>query len=715
MFALSNSEKMDEFMALAARTVKPAREAQRPTERKPSYKFDSKGELVFENAPKSIENPYKQYQSSNKKIVDVNTSIDEAKAEMETTINDARSLRSFIAVINKANTALQRNVVAKNQKALDVLSVFSTFGMPKKSVIKTDSNGKQIAKTFEAVSPARAVNIFEKFVQSHGYTLSNSSQVIRMNDLADILAGVSAGKALKAQQNISTVLEAIKKANQLDDRVAELQKTLADLSKQHNDLTRSNKQEIKISVPVESVITKKNQDVKTAGIAAQHIESEITRIASRIAVIKSLKNQTIEQVKKNTKELQDELAGLHREYKEYEVAVKKAPVLVNKQARISKVLDLQEKTLARKREEKINALNGEYARLPKQTAAKKIKAYMKSWDKVQREKLAERNEQKGNVLNPSDANLLNDQKAKLASVFSRIIELDDVVRDMKQISNLTSQERETEAQKLQSILTRKREDLKSANKKIVRRKAQLESELDADLWEARIDKRLADDPKFVRQANRHMPLSFALIALHSGAEKRTKEMMRYAWEHFNPKRQSKITGTLKQKLAVAPVHFGAQGFVVDPRYPKINPQLVMMLDFGIKAELTHTEDTTMADLLLKACMDAFKKDPESLTAHKEAFEAMFNTVGTWLKSSKAVHVLEEIVEELVEAHKIETASGKKMNKKQLLEFTHDMVDLIRNAHALKKLSSFVWPSYREEMHTWLRNSFRIDTTKKGAA
>jgi hypothetical protein len=83
-----------------------------------------------------------------------------------------------------------------------------------------------------------------------------------------------------------------------------------------------------------------------------------------------------------------------------------------------------------------------------------------------------------------------------------------------------------------------------------------------------------------------------------------------------------------------------------------------------------------------------------------------------LKSKKAVFVLEEIVEELVADNKIET-TGKKMNKKQLTEFTQNMVDLIRNAHALRKLASFVWPNYREEMHTWLRNSFRVVTTKKG--
>lgn len=707
MFQLSNSEKMDEFMALAS---KPAREASRPAERKPSYKFNAKGELVFENAPKNIENPYSNYSASNKKIVDTNKKIDEAKVVLDKQISDARSLRSFIAVINKANEAIKRNVIAKNASALDVMSVFSTFGMPKKSIIKTDDNGKQTAKTFEAVSPARAINIFEKFVTSKGYTLANSSQVIRMNDLADILAGVKAGKALTATYNVKSVLEAIKTANALDESIADTQKEIAMLTQQQDQMVKNNRQNITISVPTESVINKKQTDVRIVEEAHQKLESEITGISSRVALLKASKTLSTEQVKQNLDILKEDLKSLHVKYNEYRKLLKEAPSIVSQQRRIGHTLARQEELLQRRRVEKINALQGKYARLPKAEAAKKIKEYMKHWDKAERDALAIRNKQAGREVDKSKLGLVESTTSELERILKKIGELDDTVKEMASIAKMTNQERIDEANTMQAILSKKKEELKNTAKKIARRQAVLEAELNSDMWEARIEK-LLDDDKFVKQARRHMPLACAIIALHSGAEKRSKEMMRYAWEHFQPTRQTKISNTLKQKLVVAPIHFGSHGFMVDPKYPKLNPQLVMMIDFGIKANMSLNDDN-MSDLLLKACMDAFRKDAESLSAHKQAYEAFFADILKWMKTPKALTVLEEIVEELVADGKIQTPN--KMNKKQLTVFTHDMIDLIKNANAIKKLASFVWPSYREEIHTWLRNSFKVVTTKKGA-
>lgn len=710
MFQLSNSEKMDEFMALAAR--KPAREASRPAERKPSYKFNAKGELVFDNAPKNIENPYSEYSASNKKIVDTNTKIDEAKVILDKQIGDARSLRSFIAVINKANEAIKRNVIAKNASALDVMSVFSTFGMPKKSVIKTDDNGKQTAKTFEAVSPARAINIFEKFVQSKGYTLANSSQVIRMNDLADILAGVKAGRALKATYKVESVVDAIKTANTLDASIADTQKEIAELTRQQEQMVKLNRQNISFNVPTESVINKKQTDVRVIEDAHRRIQSDITGISSRIAIIKASKTLSTDQIKQNLDILKEDLKALHTKYNEYRKLLKEAPSIVSQQRRIAHTLSRQEDLLQRRRVEKINALQGKYARLPKAEADKKIKEYMKHWDKAERDALAIRNKQAGREVDKSKLGLVDATATELEKILQKIGELDDTVKEMASLAKMSTQERIDEANNLQAILSKKKEELKNAAKKVARRQAVLDAELNPDLWGARIEKMLGDE-KFSKQARRHMPLACAIIALHNGAEKRSKEMMRYAWEHFQPKRQTKISNTLKQKLVVAPIHFGSHGFMVDPKYPKINPQLVMMIDFGIKANMS-LDDDDMSDLLLKACMDAFRKDEASLSEHKKAYESFFADILKWLKTPKALTVLEEIVEELVDDNKIQTPGNKKMNKKQLTAFTHDMIDVIKNAQAIKKLASFVWPSYREEIHTWLRNSFKVVTTKKGA-
>jgi hypothetical protein len=463
---------------------------------------------------------------------------------------------------------------------------------------------------------------------------------------------------------------------------------------------------------MESVVNKKQQDVRKAGIDAQQIESDITRLSSQIKVIRDIKSLTSDQAIKKAKELQAEVDNLRSKYSEYAKSLKEVQKNASSVTRVNNVLKLQQDALARKRAEKINQLQGQYARLPEKEAKKKIKAYMKAWEKNAQDELKIRNEKAGRVIDPGHVSGVTDTKSKMDETLKRIDELDSMLAPLKRFAGLTMEERSYESQKIEGLMSKKKEELRNATKKIARRQAVLDAELNSDLWEARIEKKLGEDARFAVHATKHMPLSYALIALHSGAEKRTKEMMRYAWEHFSPGRQTKLGHTLKQQLKIAPVHFGSKGFIVDPRYPKLNSQLVMMLDFGIKAVASVQDEAATTNMLLKAAMDAYRKTSEALAEHKEAYEQFFDEVAVWLKSKKAVFVLEEIVEELVADNKIET-TGKKMNKKQLTEFTQNMVDLIRNAHALRKLASFVWPNYREEMHTWLRNSFRVVTTKKG--
>jgi hypothetical protein len=650
----------------------------------------------------------------NKQIADLARKIAELEAERNDLVKNQELMRPRIGLVVKANQVLARLVAARNSAALDVMGVFSELRIPKDVFDSINVSGDVSADKLRAYKSA--IDSFTGFVTTKGYTFIGATNVdktgISNGDILAILHGVRAGRFLAKEYGLKSVVGVLKELGQADHDVENLNRQITELNQEQDRLAESNRpKNIDLSIPATQIVEKKQGDVKNAALLSQKIESELTGLSSRIRIYKALKGLTTDQTVTKVKELTRELTGIREQYQML-VVQQKLLKRADPTSKNQKVFSLQQQSLERKRSEKLIQLQGRYARLDPVEAKKKIKLELAAWEKVQKQHIDELNRETGRIGKSSDKPVqdLDAVSKQLVEMFEKIQDLDDVLKIMRTASKLTADERSGQVSKLAGLMAVKKQELQNQARKVERRKKALDLELDQDTWTDRIEEKM-DNAKFVKDASRQVPINYWYEALDAGADIRTRDALRIVWSHWKLNRNYKPTKTLKRPLKFTNLHFGKAGFVVDQRYLKRNPELVATLRTALIQALADITPTQLNLIVYPALMDALKKTPDALSAHKAAFNHFIGLVELKLKSPKTKAIVEDIVEELVAAGKIATPTGANPTKKFLDQVATDLLSIVRESHAIKHLAAFTWPSYREAVLSWVRNQFRV-TEKK---
>jgi hypothetical protein len=646
----------------------------------------------------------------NKQISDLAEKIARIEAERNDLIKNQELMRPRVNLVVKANQTLARLVAARNSKALDVMGVFNELRIPRDVFDALNVSGDVSADKLRAYKIS--IDAFTSFVISKGYTFIGATNKdntgVSNVDILTILHGVKAARYLIRELGVKSLLGALKELGQADHDVETMNKQIVELNREQDHLADSNSpKHINLSIPADSFVEKKQGDVKTATLQAQKIESELATLNSRVKIYKALKGLTTDQTVQKVNELRLELSGIQDNYRKL-VVEQKLLKRTDPTSRNSKVFSLQQQSLDRKRAEKTIQLQGRYARLDPVEAKKKIKAELAAWEKVQKQHLDELNRENGRIGKTAnkpvqDLGVLSKQ---MADMLVKMQDLDDVLKVMKSASKLTSTERLGRVDKMNSLMAVKRQELKNQARKVERRQKSLDLELDQDTWNDRIEEKLKD-PAFVKKAIRYVPINYWINALDFGADQRTRDSLRIVWSHWKLNHNYKPTKTLKRPLKFGNLHFGKSGFVVDQRYLKRNPELIVALRTALYEAYKNVDETQIQLVLYPALMEALKKTPEAVAEHKAAFNHFIDEVNKQLLSPKTKTMLGEIVEDLVHAGKVTTPTGAVPNKKFVDGYVLDLLNLIKSSGAVKHLAAFTWPSYRDETISWVRTVFRV--------
>lgn len=712
---------MDAFMALAGRklkithksvktseAVKTAKQAitkpapkAKPTgvnSAKPSHERDVSTVVDTDNKPA-------------KPLADIADQIQSKKDALEIYVKDVKSLRSFVSVIMKANQALKRNVIAKNPGALDVLGVFSEFRVPREL---TDIGSEGVADNIRTrVSDSvyrNSVRDFVSFVASKNYVMKDDSGM-STQDISEIISGVRAARALVKKYDISSLPDAIRQANALESDIQDLGTDISGLEADMEKLTRSGRV-VKYQVSKESVIDTKKQDVKQAQRNISGIESDIARLQDKMKLFKDMGNLSVADAARKVMEFEAEIKALKSQHAELAKSVADARKEGGSARALNKVMTSQKEVYERRRAEKLVALQNKYSGLPKQRAEESVKREIAAWEKVEKEHLKARNEEKGylEASKKINANIkkLDANIKTLDELAHKIADAEAVLSYMRSASKLTAIERGQEADRLASIMSQKKQELRNAAKTIKTKQKRLETELDPETWEAEIDSRLEDE-KFHKQARLRHPAGYLLMSLHDGARVRETNMIDFAWRYYRlGKQNAKPIRGLKTTLKTAPTHFGASGFVVDPRYKGLNAELITVLDMALNHVLASTTDAELSSFLVAAVLDSYSNTPESQAGHHKAYLATVTKAVKWLKSPKASGIVNEIVEELIASGKIKVPESVKVTKRYIATISDNLISVIENARAFNKLASFTWAGYRASNATWIRSQFKTE-------
>ena len=660
----------------------------------------------------------------NKRITDIASKILEAEVERNDLVKNVGEIRTSINAVLKGNQTLKRLVTARNPDALDVMGVFGEFRVPKNQsfALNVDTSklsdeakkeAREAARRLSVTDYKKTIEDFSRFVVLQGYVFTNASAGgISTSDISDVISGILAGRRLK-KQGFKAAVSAIKEANEADERINELSREIAELNEEQDKLGRANQDKRTQTVTLVSEISKKQEDVRTAALNVQRLSSEIADLASKADTFRSVRNMTQVELKAEVVKLKSSASTLRNQYQEL-VAEQKLLSRTSKATRDQKALDLQEQALERKRAEKTLQLQGKYGRLPQAEAKLKIKKELAAWEKVQREQLAEINRVKGRIgtgNNSPETKNPDQVSAQLDNVLQQMQALDAKIQILQQASMLTQEERMGRLGKMSDAMALKKQELKNKARMVERRETSLKGDLDPDLWETRIEEKM-EDPRFVDQARRHHPLHAIFYALDVGVDQKTKRMMDIAWSYFKRGATFKLTRTLKKQLK-SPVHFGAKGFIVDPRFPRINAELVTILSTAINEAYKKLSSDDIAEFLLPAVMDTLTNTPTAMVEHKAAYKQTLMLINKQLAATKTQTIMHEIIEDLIAAGRISSTSGAKPTKKFVTQMVDDFIGVIRTAKAPEKLAAFAWAGYREDMSSWIRNTFK--TTKKKSA
>lgn len=640
--------------------------------------------------------------SQNQQIIDYNDQIAAIKNYMDLAQNDLRKLNPQLMRVIDANKAIKELVVARNQKAVDVMSVYSGFGFD-------PANG----------ADAVTMNDFKLFTRKRGYTFICKDQTKYAILLATVLTGIRAGKMLKDGYEFRNVIEATKAVGALNDDIKEYTERLAKAQVKHAELTKNLQPGRSNNVSPDSFVDSFRQALQMTRTEANRIRSRIEQAQQSLVSLRSIGDKSSEQsqmiadgVTQQIKLLERQRTGILTRLKEIGKGIAR---MVKEKAQVQ---IKTEKSFAAKREARLRQVTEKYD--GKRNAKALIDADMHEFDRLQ--KLAIKNRLAAVENKHAGVSESDDSKAAVAVLKAQQGEVADLENEIRNITEnigvlrenlknaklgaaLSPLARKERISLLQQQLEIDRASLKTVDKRTARREQALVTQLDPDMWEARLNEFLAV-AKNAKQALATMPNVFMYNALLSGASDRAKEQNRLRWNAFKKFRTKEV---VLPSNTFMDAHFGANGFVPVPKYRKFTNELNQILSYGLGSAFHGQDIADASDLLLPCLLGVVAPSAESEAALKAAFHKQVKTMVTWLSSGKALPIAEEIVEELIASKKMPLPNPNKAPSARVIkELAQQLLHMLVAEKAIEKLSGVAFQAYRNYALTWLRVALKIN-------
>ena len=693
------SAQQQQLMAVAV-----APHVQMPTE---VDDFDEDGKRIRRplteaelQAAKEIIKSVRKTTSQNQQIIDFNERIGGIENYLKLLKKDIRDISPRLRLVMDANKAIKELVVARNQKALDVLSVYSRFSF--------DSSAGVDAVTMKD---------FKAFTHKLGYNFICKDQTKYNILLGTVLKGIGAGRFLKDSYGFKNVIEVARKVTELNSEVGSYTEKLNQAQEEHAKLTKNLQPQRTDSVSPDSFIDSFKQALTLSRSEAGKLRARIEQTQHAVEDLKTLGNM-------NTDAAQEAATAIVQQIKMASVtrdSIQARLMELGKQIKklVHEKASLQvrfEKQTTDKREAKLRQLSERYS--GKRNATALIADDIKEWDRIQKLTLKARlkgvEKKHADALGDGSSTSLTILKAQqteateleqqLVTITSNIGTLTANLKRARMGTALDPLARQERISLLQQQLNTDREALHAAQKRVKRRTASLETQVDEDVWESRLNDFLGV-AKNAKEALAIMPNTFLYNTLLSGAEDTAKEQVRLMWNAFKRNRTKEI---LFPRAQFAAKHFGASGFIPVPKFKRYSTELNQILAYALGAASKLQDLDDAKEILLPVLLSIVNPSTDTEQKTHAAFRAQIKRINTWLLSSKALPITEEIVEDLLQSGKMPLPLGKKtLNAKIVSATAKQMLQLLVSNDAVGKLASLAYLSYRSYMSLWMRKNFKL--------
>lgn len=668
---------------------------------------DENGNVVYrpltgaeQEAAKALIKSVKRTTPQNQQIIDFNTQIGAIENYLKLVSKDVREISPRLNTVIDANKAIKDLVVTRNQRAVDVMSVYSNFN-------------------FDPANGADAVTMkdFKAFTKRLGYTFTCKDETRYNILLGTVLKGIRAGRYLKDVYGFSNVIGAAKQLTSLNADIKDYTARLEVARTEHAKLTKHAQPSRSNDVTPDSFIDSFRQSLQLTRTETNRIRTRVEQTQTQIIALKGLGNKSshdaqlavdgiTQQIKMLTGERDRSLKRLQELGKQIKRMVsEKASV----QVRFSKANDV-------KREARLRKATEQYA--GKRGAQALIDADMKEFDRIQR--LTLKQKLKGvevkhasRIGNEGDDALtalkaqqgeVVDLESALVKIAENISILNSNLKNARLGAALDPLAREERLSILQQQINNDRNALKNATKKVARREQALNIQLDEDTWSARLNEFLKDG-KRANQAVATMPNVFLYNTLLSGSQDRAKEQAKLRWRAF---KKSKTREVIFRHGEFANVHFGATGFIPVPKFRKFTPELNQILTYGFGAAFKGQDLEDAKSLLLPAVMSVIDSDLSHEKDLKEAFTAQTRKMVKWLSGPAAMPITEELVEDLLNSKRMPLPAGKtRVTESIVKEVSRQLLTMLVQNDAVGKLSGMAYQAYRNYVTLWLRTSMKL--------
>jgi hypothetical protein len=662
---------------------------------------------VEQEAAKAIIKSVNRTTPQNQQIIDFNEQIGAIENYLKLVDKDIHEISPRITVVIDANKAIKELVVTRNQKAVDVMSVYAGFN-------------------FDAANGADAVTMkdFKAFTKRLGYTFICKDETRYHILLGTVLKGIRAGRYLKDVYQLKNVIEAAKQLTSLNSDAKDYTARLNDARTEHAKLTKQLQPSRSNDVTPDSFVDSFRQSLQLTRTETNRLRSRVEQTQAQIVALKGLGNKSskdaqlavegiTQQIRILVKERDKSLSRLKDLGKQIKrMVAEKASV----QVRFSRANDT-------KREARLRKVTEQYA--GKRNAQVMIDAEMKEFDRMQRLTLKQKlkgveskhADRIGNGGDDSVAILkaqqgeVTDLETALVSITENISILNSNLKNARLGAALDPLAREERLSILQQQINNDRNALKNATKKVARREQALEVQLDEDTWSVRLDEFLKDD-KRGKQALNTMPNTFLYHTLLSGAKDRAREQAILRWRAFL---KSKIKEVVFRHGEFSNVHFGPAGFVPVPKFRKFTPELNQILTYGFRAAFKTQDLDDAKALLLPAVMSVVDAGIGHETELRTAFYKQVQKLIKWLGSPAAMPITEEIVEDLLTSKRMPLPPGKtRVTDAIVKEISKQMLTMLVQNEAVEKLAGMAYQAYRNYVLLWLRTGMKLRVQGSGA-
>lgn len=641
--------------------------------------------------------------SQNQQIIAFNERIGSIDNYLKLLRKDIRDISPRLTTVMEANKAIKELVVARNKKALDVLSVYSSF-------------------SFDSANGADAVTMrdFKAYTRKLGYNFICKDETKYNILLSTVLRGIKAGRFLKDAYGFKNVIEVARKVTELNSEVGVYTEKLNKAQEEHSKLTRNLQPQRTENISPDSFIDSFKQALTMSRSEATRLSTRIEQTQRALEDLKKLGNMNTDAAQESVTSIIQQIGVADSERIKIQARLGEIGKQIKKAVKEKVSLQVRaEKSIANKREVKIRQLEEQYE--GKRNAATLVADAIREWDRLQKlsikTKLHNLDKKHAAELSGdnagagSTATILKAQQAEVVDLENQLVTLTSNIGTLRAnlkrarlgaaLDPLARQER---VSVLQRQLDEDRNALHNAQKRVKRRTEALETQVDADVWEDRLNEFLTP-AKNAKEALAIMPNTFLYNTLLSGAEDTAKEQVRLMWNAFKRNRTKEI---IFPKSQFAAKHFGSSGFVPIPKFKRYSTELNQIIAYALGAAAKTQDVNDAKEMILPVLLNIVNPSAESEKEAHDTFKKYVKRINAWLLSSKALPITEEIVEDLLQSGKMPMPQGKKtLNAKIVNTTAKQLLQMLVSNNAVADLASLAYVSYRSYMSLWLRKNFKL--------